>query len=158
MGSKVELSSYGFNLKAAIRIKQIGLGIRGEYYLTYETPPATDEFDNYMGFSGGAFAEYDFIKDLRYSLYPFVCLGQTKIAEQNESSNNNYAGYSIYYSIGLGVDFALTKFISLGAELEYMMAPIIDIDDQNGSTVVDRIVLDGLWAGITLKFVKQPGK
>ncbi|MCK5642376.1 MAG: hypothetical protein KAJ19_16335, partial [Gammaproteobacteria bacterium] len=58
MGSKVHLASYGFNLKAAIRLKQFGLGIRGEYYKSYGIPPTVDEFDNYMGFSGGAVAEY----------------------------------------------------------------------------------------------------
>ena len=99
-----------------------------------------------------------FIKDPKYSFYPFVCIGQTKIEQQSESSINDYAGYSIYYSAGAGFDFNLAKFICLGVEIEYIMAPVIDIDDQGGSSVVDRIVLDGFWAGITLKFVKQPGK
>jgi hypothetical protein len=158
LGSKVHLASYGFNLKAAIRLKQFGLGIRGEYYKSYGIPPIVDEFDNYMGFSGGAVAEYDFIKDPKYSFYPFVCIGQTKIEQQSESSSNDYAGYSIYYSAGTGFDFNLANFICLGVEIEYIMAPVIDIDDQGGSSVVDRIVMDGIWAGITLKFVKQPGK
>jgi hypothetical protein len=156
LGSKVKLTSYGYNLKAAVRLKQFGLGIRGEYYRSCGAPPAEVEYDHITGFSGAAFAEYDLIRDPKYSAYPFACIGQTKISEQNKSNTSNYAGYSIYYSVGAGFDLRLAKFIALGAEVEYLMAPVIDIDDQAGSSVVDRIVVDGIWAGITLKFFKQP--
>lgn len=156
LGRKVDLASYGFNLKAAIRLKQLGLGIRGEYYRSYGEPSTVDDFDNYMGFSGGLLAEYDFLKIPEYSFYPFVVIGQTKIEQQSESADRNYAGYSIYYSAGLGFSFKLAKFFYLGAEIEYIMAPVIDIDDQDGSSVVDRIVLDGIWAGFTLTFLIHP--
>ena len=154
LGSKVQLSAYGFNMKAAIRIKQFGFGVRGEYYKTYGKPGPEDAFNNYMGFSGGAIAEYDIIRHNKYSLYPFVSIGQTKIEQQFESDTIQYAGYSIYYSAGAGFDISLTKFLKLGIELEYIMAPVVDIDDQMGASVVDRIIIDGLWAGITIKFVK----
>lgn len=156
LGSKVQLSSYGYNLKATIRLKQFGLGIRGEYYRSYEAPPDEAFYDRIMGFSGAAFAEYDFIRNPGYSIYPFLLIGQTKIEEQLESGTTNYAGYSIYYSAGAGIDFRLMKYMYLGAEVEYIMAPVIDIDDQAGDSVVDRIILDGIWAGIGLKFSIQP--
>jgi hypothetical protein len=158
LGTKVQLASFGYDVKAAVRLKQFGLGIRGEYYKSYGDPKAEDDYDHIMGFSGAAFAEYDIIKNVKYSVYPFLCIGQTKVSEQSESNSNKYAGYSIFYSAGAGFDYRLAKWILLGVELEYIMAPIVDIDDQEGSSVVDRIVLDGIWAGITLKFFKSPGK
>jgi hypothetical protein len=156
LGSKMQLSSYGYNLKAAIRLKQFGLGIRGEYYRSHETPPGEAFYDRITGFSGAAFAEYDFIRNTRYSVYPFLLIGQTKIEEQFDSGTSNYAGYSIYYSAGAGFDLRLMKYLFLGAEIEYIMAPVIDIDDQAGDSVVDRIIVDGIWAGIGLKFLIQP--
>lgn len=157
LGNKVELSSYGFNLKVALRLKQISLGIRGDYFKSYEAVPAFLGFDNYMGFSGGLFAEYDFLKKPEYAIYPFVSIGQTKIEQQTSASLDEYSGYSTYYSIGAGFDFRLVRFLYLGAEIEYIMAQQIDIDDSSGGTV-DKIIMDGIWAGITLKFIKLSGK
>lgn len=156
LGNKVDLASYGYHMKAVVRLKQFGLGIRGEYYRSYGEPAEEEAYDRIMGFSGAAFAEYDFIRDPRYSVYPFLLIGQTKIEEQFDSGSGNYAGYSIYYSAGAGFDFRLMKYLSLGAEVEYIMAPVIDIDDQGGDSVVDRIIVDGIWAGIGLKFTIQP--
>ena len=158
LGSKVHLTSYGFNLKATISIKQFGLGLRGEFYKTFGEHPDDANFGYYVGFSGGAIVEYDFIRNPKYSLYPFLNVGQTKIEHKSESITSEYSGYSIFYSPGVGFDFNLAKFIHLGVELEYYLAPLVDINDQEGSEVIDRIVLDGFCAGITLKFVKQPGK
>lgn len=157
LGKKVQLASYGYNLKAAVRLKQFGLGVRGEYYKSFGAPPAEDGFDRIVGFSGGAFAEYDLVRDLNFSVFPFVCIGQTKVSQEHESSTGKYAGYSIYYSAGAGFDYTLARYILLGAELEYIMAPVVDIDDQEGSAVVDRVILDGIWAGISVKFFIQPG-
>jgi len=158
LGSKVHLGSYGFNIKASVYLNQLGLGVRGGYYKTFGEIPDDTDFDYYVGFSGGAVIEYDFIKDPRYSIYPFFYIGQTKIQQKYKSISDQYSGYSIFYSPGLGLDIKIAKFIYLGMELEYYMAPLIDIDDQGGSNVVDRIILDGFCAGITLKFFIQPGK
>ena len=157
LGSKVRLTSYGFNLKAEVCLKQLGFGLRGEYYKTFEEHPDAN-FGYYLGFSGGVVVEYDIIRNPKYSLYPFLYVGQTKIEHKSESIPGEYSGYSIFYSPGVGVDFNLAKFIYLGVELEYYLAPLIDINDQGGSDVIDRIILDGFCAGITLKFVKQPRK
>ena len=157
LGSKVKLGSYGFNLKAAIYLNQVGLGVRGGYYKTFSENQDDMDFDSYVGFSGGAVIEYDFIRDPRYSIYPFFYIGQTKIQQKYKSITDKFAGYSIFYSPGLGLDIKIAKFIYLGIELEYYLAPVIDIDDQGGSNVVDRIVMDGFCVGVTLKFFKQTG-
>jgi len=151
LGSKVKMSSYGFNFKAGILLKKLTLGIRGDYYLTKGSELADQ--DDYMGFSGGLFAEYDLIRNPRYSLYPYGAIGQTKI-EKKVGPDKKYVGYSIYYTPGLGFGIHLAKCLFLGFEVEYMMAPVIDMDDQAGSDWTDQIILDGFSAGITLKFIK----
>jgi hypothetical protein len=153
LGSKVKLNSYGFGLKGAIYLKQLGMGLRGIYYKTFEADPGNIDFNAYMGFAGGVILEYDFIRDPRYSLYPFLYVGQTKIEYQDSSIPNEYSGYSIFYTPGLGLDIKIAKFIYLGIELEYYMAPVVDINDQGSSSVVDRIVLDGFCGGFSLKFM-----
>ena len=158
LGSKVSLTSYGFNLKIAVYLKQLGLGVRGGYYKTFGKPPDNADFGYYSGFSGGAVIEYDLIRDTKYSIYPFMYIGQTKIQRKGESMTNELTGYSIFYSPGVGLDIKIAKFIYLGLELEYYMTPVIDINDQGGSGVADRIVLDGFCIGIALKFVKHPRK
>ena len=157
IGSKVDLRSYGFNLKAGLYLKQLGLGVRGIYYKTasYDDPDLTN-FGYYTGFGGGLVIEYDFIRDTRYSIYPFFYLGQTKIQHNDESISGEHSGYSIFYSPGLGFDIKIAKFIYIGIELEYYLAPVVDINDQGGSSVVDRIIIDGFCIGISLKFTKHP--
>ena len=39
IGSKISMKSYGFNLKAEVYLKQLGLGLRGGYYRTYGEHP-----------------------------------------------------------------------------------------------------------------------
>jgi hypothetical protein len=158
IGSKVDLRSYGFNLKAGIYLKQLGIGVRGIYYKT--APFDGNDMSNsgyYTGFGGGAVIEYDLIKNPKYSLYPFFYLGQTKIEHRDESISGEHSGYSIFYSPGLGLDIKIAKFFYLGLELEYYLAPVIDINDQMGDSVVDRIILDGFNIGISLKFVRPSG-
>ena len=151
LGSKVKMSSYGFDFKAGILLKKYTLGIRGDYYLTKESGLADQ--GHYMGFSGGLFAEYDLIRNPSYSLYPYGSIGQTKI-EYIDGPDTKYVGYSIYYTPGLGFGIHLAKFLFLGIEIEYMMAPVIDMDDQAGSDWTDQIILDGFSAGVTLKIIK----
>ncbi|HEC44033.1 MAG TPA: hypothetical protein ENI20_14520 [Bacteroides sp.] len=158
LGSKVGINSYGFNLKASIYVKQLGLGVRGGYFKTYGEHPDYPDFGYYWGFSGGAIIEYDIIKDPKYSIYPFFCIGQIKVEQKGENIPSEYSGYSIFYTPGVGLDIRVAKFLYLGVELEYYMAPVIDINDLGGSGVVDRIVLDGFCIGITFKFVTNPDK
>ena len=158
LGSKVQLGSYGFNLKAAIYLNQVGLGVRGGYYKTFGENPDDIDFDCYVGFSGGAVIEYDFIRDPRYSIYPFFYIGQTKIQQNYKSITDKLFEYSIFYSPGLGLDIKIAKFIYLGIELEYYMSPYFAIDDQGGSNPADEIAMDGFCAGVTLKFFMQPDK
>ncbi len=152
LGSKVDLKSYGLNLKVIMYLKQVGLGVRGGYYKTYGEHADLGDIGYYVGFSGGAVIEYDFIPDPRYSIYPFFYIGQIKVQHKSESISSNLTGYSIFYSPGLGLDIKIAKFISIGTELEYYMAPVVDINDQGGNTVAERIVLDGFCIGFTLKF------
>jgi hypothetical protein len=155
LGSRVKLSSYGFDMKAAIYLNQLGLGVRGSYYKTYGEDPMNG-FTHYWGFSGGAVIEYDFLRNQKYSLYPFLYLGQTKILHVPVNPDSEYFAYSIFYSPGVGFNARIFKFIYLGLELEYMMAPRIDIMEGGSSTVNENIILDGFNLGIVLKFVRHP--
>jgi len=158
LGSKVEMKSYGFDMKVIMNLKQVGLGIKGGYYKTYGENPEIADFGYYVGFSGGAVIEYDFIRDPRYSVYPFFCIGQIKVQHKSESITSDYVGYSIFYSPGLGLDIRIAKFLYLGTELEYYMAPVVTIRDQGSNTDAESKVLDGFCIGIKLKIALNPGK
>jgi hypothetical protein len=161
--------SFGFNLKGAVYLKQLGLGVRGDYFKTFRkdinyidsnsiTYPDTG---HYWGYSGGVVIEYDLLKSNRYSLYPFVFIGSTKMmyrynSEYKEYKNytkDEYFVYSIFGSAGLGFDVNIFKFLYLGVELEYYLSPWLDIvpsaDPDEG--------LDGLSIGFVIKFVINPG-
>jgi hypothetical protein len=153
LGSRVKLNAYGFNLKVAFHLKQLGLGVRGHYYRSFEERP---DNSGYWGFSGGAIIEYDFIRDRRYSLYPFMYLGQTKIHHVQESLVDEHSGYSIFYSPGAGFNINVFRFLYLGIELEYYMAPRIDIINRGSGAVADNIIMDGISVGIVVKFVIHP--
>ena len=113
LGSRVKISSYGFDMKTAIYLNQLGLGVRGSYYKTYGEDPMSG-FTHYWGFSGGAVIEYDFLRNQKYSLYPFLYLGQTKILHVPLNPGSEYFAYSIFYSPGVGFNARIYKFIYLG--------------------------------------------
>jgi hypothetical protein len=171
LGSKryFDSKSFGFNLKGTVYLKQLGLGVRGDYFRTFRkninytgsnsiTYPDTGY---YWGYAGGAVVEYDLLKSNRYSLYPFVCIGSTKMlysynSEYKEYKNytkDEYFVYSIFGSAGLGFDMNIIKFLYLGIELEYCLSPWLDIvpsaEPDEG--------LDGLSIGFVIKFVINPG-
>lgn len=157
LGSKsiLESKSYGFNLKAAIYFEQLGLGVRGDYYRTFREKNNYSDTGYYWGYAGGVIIEYDLLRNSKYSLYPFLYLGQTKILyEYNpEYKKDKYFKYSIFGTVGLGFDINIVKFLYLGVELEYCLSPWIDIvpskDPDEG--------LDGLCIGFVIKFVINPG-
>ncbi len=165
LGSKsiLESKSYGFNLKGAIYLKQLGLGVRGDYYKTFRKKiNYTDSFNHhypdtgyYWGYAGGAIIEYDLLRNTKYSLYPFLCLGQTKILYKYnpEYKKDEYFKYSIFGTLGLGFDINIARFLYLGVELEYYLSPWLDIvpskDPDEG--------LDGLSIGFVVKFVIDTG-
>ncbi len=164
LGSKsiLEYHSYGFNLKGAIYLKQLGLGVRGDYYKTFREninyPVSGTNYPDtgyYWGYAGGAIIEYDFIRDTRYSLYPFVYLGQTKILYKynQEYKEDEYFKYSIFGSLGLGFDINIVKFLYLGVELEYYLSPWLDIVPSDKPDEG----LDGFSIGFAVKFVINPG-
>jgi hypothetical protein len=171
LGSKryLDSKSFGLNLKGTVNLKQLGLGIRGDYYKTFRKEINYYDSNNvnypdtgyYWGYSGGAVVEYDLLKSDRYSLYPFVYIGSTKMlyrynSEYKEYKNykkGEYHAYSIFGSAGLGFDVNIFKFLYLGFELEYYLSPWLDIvpslDPDEG--------LDGLSIGFVIKFVINPG-
>jgi hypothetical protein len=165
LGSKsiLEYKSYGFNLKGVIYLNQLGLGVRGDYYRTFrEKINYSDSFNHhypdtgyYWGYAGGAIIEYDLLRNTRYSLYPFLYLGQTKILYKynQEYKNDEYFKYSIFSSLGLGFDINIVRFLYLGVELEYYLSPWIDIvpseDPDEG--------LDGFSIGFVVKFIIDTG-
>lgn len=156
LGSKVSLNSYGFDLKFAVYLRQLGLGVRGVFYRTYGEHPDYADFEHYWGFGGGAVIEYDFVKNPKYAVYPFLYVGQTKIHYVRTSLSDEHSGYSIFYTPGLGFNINVYKFIYLGVELEYYLAPRIDIVDRGSGDVADNIVMDGFSIGIVLKFALLP--
>jgi hypothetical protein len=156
LGSKVKLSAYGLNLKIAAYIRQFGLGVRGHYYRTFGEQPDIANSGYYRGFSGGAIIEYNIIRNRKYSIYPFMYLGQTKISYNQESLTDEHSGYSIFYSPGIGFNINVFRFLYLGIEIEYYMAPRIDIVDRGSDAVVDDIIFDGISIGFVIKFVKHP--
>ena len=170
LGSKgiLESKSYGFNLKGLIYLKQLGLGLRGDYYKTfrgkinYSDPADTDnriypDTGYYWGYAGGAIIEYDLLRNSTYSLYPFLYLGQTKIVYKYnpEYKEDEYFKYSIFGSIGLGFDIHIVKYLYLGAEIEYYLSPWLDIVPSEDNKPDEGI--DGLSFGITVRFVINPG-
>ncbi|MFC2111789.1 hypothetical protein ACFLTA_00830 [Bacteroidota bacterium] len=170
LGSKgiLETKSYGFNLKGVIYLKQLGLGLRGDYYKTFRekinysdpTDPENHIYSDtgyYWGYAGGAVIEYDLLRNSKYSLYPFLYLGQTKILYKYnpEYKKDEYFKYSIFGTIGLGFDINIVKFLYLGAEIEYYLSPWLDIVPSEDNKPDEGI--DGLSIGITIKFVINPG-
>jgi len=168
LGSKgiLDSKSYGFNLKGAIYLKQLGLGVRGDYYKTfrgkinYSDPADTEnriypDTGYYWGYAGGAIIEYDLLRNAKYSLYPFLYLGQTKILYKynSEYKKDEYFKYSIFGTLGLGFDMNIVRFLYLGVELEYYLSPWLDIvpskDPDEG--------IDGFCIGFVVKFVINPG-
>lgn len=164
LGSKaiLEYKSYGFNLKGAIYLNRLGLGVRGDYYRTFRdeinysvSQKNYSDTGYYWGYAGGAIVEYDLIRNAKYSLYPFLYLGQTKILYKYnpEYKKDEYFKYSIFGALGLGFDINIVKFLYLGVEAEYYLSPWIDIVP---SETPDE-GLDGLCIGFIVKFVINPG-
>lgn len=161
LGSKVEMNAYGFKVNGGIILKQFTLGVRGDYFKTYgdKHPLAdTDDTGIYAIISGGLFGEYQLIRNPKFSLYPLLGIGQTKIEYMGGPPEGKYVGYSMTFDAGVGFGVRLSKFLFLGAELEYMMAQVIQIDNLETSLPFDHVTLDGFSAGITLRFMKPPPK
>jgi len=164
IGSKpvLDYRSYGFNLKGAIYLNQLGLGLRGGYFRTFRSEiNYSDGSVNYpdtgyyWGYFGGAFIEYDFLRSTKYSLYPFLFLGQAKVlyTYNTDYKTDEFFKYSVFGSVGLGFDVHIARFFYLGTELEYFVSPWMDVvpsEDPDES-------LDGFCIGIVFKFVIDPG-
>ena len=176
-GSKRYLNSksYGFNLKGAVYLNQLGLGLRGDYYKTFRKEINYSEIIDsethiypdtgyYWGYAGGAIIEYDFLPDTRYSLYPFLYVGSSKILykydpeyyEDMEYLKDEYFKYSIFGTLGLGFDINVFKFLYLGAELEYCLSPWFDVVPPGNPEEDPDEGLDGLSIGFVVKFVIDP--
>ncbi len=151
LGSRLELSSYGINLKFMVNLKRLGLGVRATYYRNSEH---NADGGYYWGYSGGAIIDYDFLRNPKYSLYPFGFIGQTKILYVEEGLSNDPFAYSMFGSAGVGFSINIYKFIYAGLESEYRLSPWFDID--KGGAEPERIGLDGLSFGFVLKFVIHP--
>jgi hypothetical protein len=177
LGSKryLESKSFGFNLKGAIYLQQLGLGVRGNYYKTFrEKINYSDTIDGvphiyadtgyYWGYAGGAIIEYDLLRNTRYSLYPFLYVGSTKIIykydpeyAKDKNKKDEYFKYSIFGSAGLGFDINIIKFLYLGVELEYYLSPWFDVVPPKDPDEEPDEGLDGLSIGFVVKFVINPG-
>jgi hypothetical protein len=172
-GSKgiLDSKSFGCNLKGTVYFNQLGLGLRGDYYKTfrkeinYEDSINTDihiypDTGYYWGYAGGVIIEYDLIRNTKYSLYPFLYIGSTKILYKYDTEyykdqnykKDEYFKYSIFGTAGLGFDINIFKFLYLGAELEYYLSPWLDIVPSENPDEG----LDGLSIGFVVKFVINP--
>ena len=152
------MNAYGFKLNGGIILKQFTLGVRGDYFKTYGDRSELGDTGFYTIFSGGLFGRYELIRNPKCSLYPLLGIGQTKIEFMDGPPEGKYVGYSITFDTGVGLGVRLAKFLFLGAELEYMMAQVIQIDNLETSLPFDHVTLDGFSAGITLRFMKPPPK
>jgi hypothetical protein len=166
LGSKryLDSKSFGFNLKGAVYLNRLGIGVRGDYYKTfrkeinYEDSVRHINYPDtgyYWGYDGGAIIEYDLLRNDKYSLYPFVYLGRAKILyKYNPEYRENVKGvynYGLFGTIGLGFDINIVKFLYLGTELEYYISDIIKVIPGNEDA------LDGICIGFVVKFVINPG-
>ncbi len=173
LGSKgiLKSKSYGFNLKGAIYLNQLGLGVRVDYYKTFRKKINYSDFIKiypdtgyYWGYAGGAIIEYDLLRNTRYSLYPFLYVGSTKIIykydpeyAKDKNKKDEYFKYSIFGSAGLGFDINIIKFLYLGVELEYYLSPWFDVVPPKDPDEEPDEGLDGLSIGFVVKFVINPG-
>ncbi len=151
LGGKVHRNSYGFSLKIAVYLKQLGLGVKGVYYRNFD---AKNRGNYYWGFSGGAILDYDLLRNQKYSLYPYMIVGQTKLLYVEENQPDEHSAYSIFYSPGIGFNIKIAKFVYLGIEVEYDMAPRVELVNRGNNTVVNNLIWDGINAGIVLRFAK----
>ena len=154
-------NSFGVNAKGTIYLNQLGLGLRGDIYKTFrkdinypDMGTVYPDTGYYWGYSAGAVIEYDFIKNKKYSLYPFLYVGQSKIIYKYnpEFREQEYFKYTIFGSVGLGADINLYRFLYLGIEIEYLLSPWIDLIP---SANPDES-LDGINIGLVLRFVFDP--
>jgi len=164
LGSRSILNykSFGLNLKGTIHFDRIGLGVRADLYNTFRqdinytdglnTYPDTG---SYWGYSGGAIFEYDLIRSYKYSLYPFLYIGQSKVIYKynQEFKEDEFFKYTIFGSLGLGVDINVYKFLYFGMEIEYLISPWFDLVP---SESMDE-GLDGLNIGFVIKFMINTG-
>lgn len=160
--NQVDYASYGLNAKGSIYLNQLGLGLRADYYRTFsrginysKENVVYSDTGFYWGYSGGVIVEYDLLKSKRSSLYPYIFIGQSKfIYEYNadysdDNSDDTYFEYSVFGSIGIGFDTKVWSFLYMGAEVEYLMSPWIDLV----TPVANDEAMDGISVGIVLKFL-----
>lgn len=163
LGNKLALnsSSFGINAKGIVYLNQLGLGLRGDIYKTFRKDINYSEMSTvypdtgyYWGYSAGAVLEYDFIKKKKYSLYPFLYVGQSKLIYKynTDYKDQEYFRYTVFGSLGLGADIRFYKFLYLGIEIEYLLSPWIDLIP---SESLDES-LDGFNFGFVLRFVLNP--
>lgn len=157
----IKYNSIGVNAKACVYFDRFGVGLRGDYIKTFREDinyivasvvyPDTGYF---WGYSGGAVMEYDLLKSEKYSLYPFLYVGQAKFlyTYNPEYRNQEYFKYSLYGSLGVGFDIKILKSLCLGLEMEYYISPLIDLIP---SQVPDE-ALDGLCVGFIVKYFIEP--
>jgi hypothetical protein len=168
LGSKenyLDSKSYGFNLKGAVYLNRLGIGVRGDYYKTfrkeinYEDSIQHINYPDtgyYWGYAGGAIIEYDLLRNDKYSLYPFVYLGRAKLiykynTEYKQKGEDDY-DYGLFGTIGLGFDINIVKFLYLGTELEYYISDNLEVFKE----FKNKDALDGFCIGFVIKFVINP--
>ena len=155
---KIDYSSVGINAKGTVYFNQLGVGLRVDYFKTFrpeidysESGTVYADTGHYWGYSAGVLIEYDFIRNVKYSLYPFLNIGQSKFlyTYNPEYRKEEYFEYSIFGCFGMGFDMRIYKFLYFGLELEYMLSPWMDLMPSENPDKA----LDGFNAGFVLKFV-----
>lgn len=160
LGSKGILDSWseGVYIKGTLSLKQLRLGFRGDIFRTFrEEINYVHQLVNYSdtgfywGYSGGVVIEYDMIKDKKYSLYPFMYLGQAKVnySYNEDYKTDEYFKYTMLGSLGIGIDIRAFNFMYLGVELEYLLSPWFDIIPSDKPDEG----LDGFNLGFVIRFV-----
>jgi hypothetical protein len=156
--NQVGYASYGLNAKGSVYLNQLGLGLRADYYSTFrkeinysEAGTVYPDTGYYWGYSGGVVVEYDLLKSKRSSLYPYLYIGQSKFIYQYNADYREatHFAYTVFGGLGIGFGTRVNSFLSVGAELEYLMSPWIDLVPSESPDEA----MDGISVGVVLKFL-----
>ena len=117
----------GFSLLYGSEIDNVGLGVKGQYNLT-DNLRGEAAFDYYLKKDGwsmwdiNANMHYLFNVGRKVTVYPLAGLGYVNVSYEAGDKDHGAVKSSkgrLGVNLGGGVDFALTKNISLNGELKY---------------------------------------
>jgi hypothetical protein len=164
IGRKTRFDTWsgGANIKGMLYLGRLGLGLRADFFKTFREDEnfvsygwSYPDTGYYWGYSAGAVMEYDLLVSDKYSLCPFLHIGQAKVNYKYnpEYIDEDHFRYSVFGSIGMGFDIRITRLVYLGTEIEYLLSPWIDVIPSDEPDEA----LDGFNIGFVIRFVIDTG-